>query len=103
MTDQIEQIRNLLIAILEQAIWDIRRKNIYSDEAMRWLESNGLKNFFGFRNICLILGLNPEITRKNILDYDYNIKNIKKELIKYKKNKLIKDNDWKGWKGIKTI
>lgn len=102
MIDQIEQIRNLLVAVLEQAIWDIRRQNIYTDEATRWLESNGLKSFFGFRNICLTLGLNSEITRKNILDYNYNIKNIKKELI-YKKNKLIKDNDWKGWKGIKNI
>lgn len=86
-----DPIKNLMIAVLEQALKDLnrhhdgKRKSTYNNKtAYDWLNSDLQNSPFSFINICIQLDLNPEITKNKILDYiNINNKKLKQRAFKY--------------------
>ena len=62
--------KDLMRAVLRDAIWDYRKnmkfRNIHFREAREWLFAANDESLFSFENICETLDLNPVLIRREL-------------------------------------
>lgn len=67
---QCEPERNLLVAVLKDALWIYKKRFALGDaqfrEAERWLFSEDTEGLFAFESVCSMLGLSAEGIRKDL-------------------------------------
>lgn len=77
-SEHLEPEKNLLIAILQDAIHDYRKYCRARDpegkghfrEAQKWIMAGGNNWIFSFNNICELLGLDPDYIRRGLNEPD---------------------------------
>ena len=77
-SEHLEPEKDLLIAILQDAIYDYRKYRRARDpegkghfrEAQKWIMAGGNNWIFSFNNICELLGLDPDYIRRGLRESD---------------------------------
>jgi hypothetical protein len=70
---QCEPERNLLAAVLKDALWTYKKRFSLGDahfrESERWLFSEDSDGLFAFKSVCSMLGLSPDQIRKDLRSF----------------------------------
>ena len=74
---QCEPERNLLAAVLKDALWTYKKRFSLGDahfrESERWLFSEDADGLFAFRSVCSMLGLSAEGIRKDLRNFAVSV------------------------------